>query len=439
MITELTLRLHPIPEHIVVARAAFPSVESACRAAAAIIGSGVPVTRCELLDAMTIAALECVRRHELPGVAVSLRRVRRHRGGRRRRPRDDARARRGRGRDCVRVRERSDRAQPDVERAAQRADGVARARAGLEGDDDGCRGAGVRACGGDRACARRARRIRVARRDRRPRRRRQLPRRVPARSRRCSVDRAGRGAEREPRRRCARARRHVHRRARHRLRQARVSRARARRPRPALSRHQAALRPERDHESRARSCRSPKPPGARRARRRAIAYPRAISRRFSSSLHGFGLPEPRLERDLARTRSARRSAGSAGRRGTGTSRRRSARRSARASRSPRRPPSRRTIAPTSSRSFASATSASSFSRAFRSSSAVFCWIATRISRTIMSAQCAGSPRATRSSASRSSAVKRFDRRDLREPLEAAAEARKAFGRRSSDSSGRSGS
>ena len=57
VITELTLRLHAIPEHIVVARAAFPSVESACRAAAGIIGSGVPVTRCELLDAMTIAAL----------------------------------------------------------------------------------------------------------------------------------------------------------------------------------------------------------------------------------------------------------------------------------------------------------------------------------------------------------------------------------------------
>src|SRR5438128_3655485 len=57
IITELTLRLHPIPEHIVVARAAFPSVESACRAAAAIIGAGVLVTRCELLDATTIGAL----------------------------------------------------------------------------------------------------------------------------------------------------------------------------------------------------------------------------------------------------------------------------------------------------------------------------------------------------------------------------------------------
>jgi len=57
VITELTLRLHPIPDYIVVARAAFPSVEAACRAAAGIIGSGVLVTRCELLDATTIGAL----------------------------------------------------------------------------------------------------------------------------------------------------------------------------------------------------------------------------------------------------------------------------------------------------------------------------------------------------------------------------------------------
>jgi D-lactate dehydrogenase (cytochrome) len=61
VITELTVRLHPIPDRIVVARAAFPSVEAACRASAAIIGAGVPVTRCELLDAMTIGALNAYR------------------------------------------------------------------------------------------------------------------------------------------------------------------------------------------------------------------------------------------------------------------------------------------------------------------------------------------------------------------------------------------
>jgi D-lactate dehydrogenase (cytochrome) len=57
VITELTLRLHPIPEHIVVWRGQRSlAVEAACRAAAAIIGSGVPVSRCEPLDAMTIGA-----------------------------------------------------------------------------------------------------------------------------------------------------------------------------------------------------------------------------------------------------------------------------------------------------------------------------------------------------------------------------------------------
>jgi len=57
VITELTLRLHPIPEFIAVARAAFPSVEAACSAAATIVGAGVLVTRCELIDALTIRAL----------------------------------------------------------------------------------------------------------------------------------------------------------------------------------------------------------------------------------------------------------------------------------------------------------------------------------------------------------------------------------------------
>jgi D-lactate dehydrogenase (cytochrome) len=66
VITELTLRLHPIPDRIVVARAAFPSVEAACRAAAALIGAGVLVTRCELLDATTIGALNAFKGTTFP-------------------------------------------------------------------------------------------------------------------------------------------------------------------------------------------------------------------------------------------------------------------------------------------------------------------------------------------------------------------------------------
>ena len=66
VITELTLRLRPIPDAIVVARAAFPSVEAACRTAAAVIGADVPVTRCELLDAVTIAALNAYKGTSFP-------------------------------------------------------------------------------------------------------------------------------------------------------------------------------------------------------------------------------------------------------------------------------------------------------------------------------------------------------------------------------------
>jgi D-lactate dehydrogenase (cytochrome) len=66
VITELTLRLRPIPDRIVVARAAFPSVEAACSAAAALIGAGVLVTRCELLDATTIAALNAFKGTTFP-------------------------------------------------------------------------------------------------------------------------------------------------------------------------------------------------------------------------------------------------------------------------------------------------------------------------------------------------------------------------------------
>jgi D-lactate dehydrogenase (cytochrome) len=66
VITELTLRVHPIPERSVVARAAFPSVEVACEAAAMLIAAGVQLTRCELLDAMTVAALNAFADADLP-------------------------------------------------------------------------------------------------------------------------------------------------------------------------------------------------------------------------------------------------------------------------------------------------------------------------------------------------------------------------------------
>lgn len=57
VITEVTVRLHAIPEHAVALRIAFPDVESACRTAASIVGAGAGVTRVELLDAWVVAAV----------------------------------------------------------------------------------------------------------------------------------------------------------------------------------------------------------------------------------------------------------------------------------------------------------------------------------------------------------------------------------------------
>lgn len=56
VITELQLRLHPLPAACSAAVCAFESLEGAARAAALILQSGVPIARCELLDASSIRA-----------------------------------------------------------------------------------------------------------------------------------------------------------------------------------------------------------------------------------------------------------------------------------------------------------------------------------------------------------------------------------------------
>jgi len=68
VITELTVRLVPRPEAIMGARAAFKDVRGCVAYVTDVIQSGLPVARCELLDAASIAA---IRRHlglELPGL-----------------------------------------------------------------------------------------------------------------------------------------------------------------------------------------------------------------------------------------------------------------------------------------------------------------------------------------------------------------------------------
>jgi D-lactate dehydrogenase (cytochrome) len=57
IITELTLRLRPIPEAISSAICSFPSTHDAVATAIAVVQAGVPVARCELLDATSMRAV----------------------------------------------------------------------------------------------------------------------------------------------------------------------------------------------------------------------------------------------------------------------------------------------------------------------------------------------------------------------------------------------
>jgi D-lactate dehydrogenase (cytochrome) len=56
VITELTVRLHPIPEHVASVRASFADVAAAVDAAHAMVAAALPVARLELLDAPAMKA-----------------------------------------------------------------------------------------------------------------------------------------------------------------------------------------------------------------------------------------------------------------------------------------------------------------------------------------------------------------------------------------------
>lgn len=66
LITEVTLKLHGIPEAISAAVCPFPSVEAACRATILTIQSGIPVARIELLDALQMRAANAYSALNLP-------------------------------------------------------------------------------------------------------------------------------------------------------------------------------------------------------------------------------------------------------------------------------------------------------------------------------------------------------------------------------------
>ncbi len=57
VITRLTLRLHPLPAHIHTLRVFFPDLEPCAQAAYAVMASGLPVARLELVDEMGLRAI----------------------------------------------------------------------------------------------------------------------------------------------------------------------------------------------------------------------------------------------------------------------------------------------------------------------------------------------------------------------------------------------
>jgi D-lactate dehydrogenase (cytochrome) len=66
VITELTLKLHGIPEAVSSAVCRFPSVDAACAAAIAAIQSGIPMARIELLDEMQVRVCNAYSKLGLP-------------------------------------------------------------------------------------------------------------------------------------------------------------------------------------------------------------------------------------------------------------------------------------------------------------------------------------------------------------------------------------
>ena len=73
LITEITLKLYGIPEAISSARCSFPSVDAACQTVMQVIGYGIPVARIELLDEMSVAAVNAYSKLDLPETPMLLR------------------------------------------------------------------------------------------------------------------------------------------------------------------------------------------------------------------------------------------------------------------------------------------------------------------------------------------------------------------------------
>ena len=57
VMTEITLRVYPLPEAMSAAICTFPSIDAAVRTTIQIIQLGVPIARCELLDRNAVRAV----------------------------------------------------------------------------------------------------------------------------------------------------------------------------------------------------------------------------------------------------------------------------------------------------------------------------------------------------------------------------------------------
>lgn len=70
IITEVTVRLHPVPDAIAAAVCAFDTIDEAVQAVVALLQCGVPLARIELLDAMTIRSVNASSRLGYPEVPM---------------------------------------------------------------------------------------------------------------------------------------------------------------------------------------------------------------------------------------------------------------------------------------------------------------------------------------------------------------------------------
>ena len=214
VMTEVTLRLYPLPEAVSAAVCHFPTVDAAVQTTIQIIQLGVPIARCELLDVNAIRAVNFASKlglRELPMLLMEFH-------GSDASVKEQAETVQALAADMGG--EAFEWAHTPEERTRLWA---ARHQAYRAGHAPGLQERDHRRLRADLApgrhhqrLGRRGRRVRAALLHRRPRRRRQLPHRLPGAGRRRGAARHGRAAEPADGAPRDRDGRHLHRRARHR-------------------------------------------------------------------------------------------------------------------------------------------------------------------------------------------------------------------------------